>query len=161
MCALRLLSKTVPRITDRTFKRKYIALGRIVTHWKDIMGDKMVAYAQPLKIHYRKPKRKGDKPLATLEIAASSSHSSLLIMQKGVLLEKINHIFGEQWITDIKFVHVPSNTPEKVKKRTKPLTTDEKNSLSHMLEMVEDEDIKQRLMAMGEALLKDKNLQDT
>jgi hypothetical protein len=160
MCALKLISTIVPKVADRTFKRKYIALGRIVTHWKDIMGDKMALYAQPLKIHYRKPKRKGDKPTATLEIAASSSHSSLLIMQKGVLLEKINHIFGEQWITDIKLVHTPTNTPEKVKKRTKPLTTDEKNSLSHMLETVEDDDIKKRLMTMGEAFLKDKKSQD-
>lgn len=156
MCALKLISKSVPHVTDKTFKRKYIALGRIVTHWKDIMGDKMASYAQPLKIHYRKPKRKGDKPTATLEIAASSAHSSLLIMQKGVLLEKINHIFGEQWISDIKFVHAPANAKtEKPKKKTIPLSIDEKNSLSHMLEMVEDPAIKERLEKMGYSLLQD------
>lgn len=119
------------------------------------MGEKMAEYAQPLKIHYRKPKRKGDKPEATLEIAASSAHASLLIMQKGVLLEKINHIFGERWITDIKFVHTPANAAEKPKKQTKPLTEEEKNSLSHMLEMVEDPAIKKRLENMGAALLED------
>lgn len=158
MCALKLLSDAVPRVTGKTFKRKYIALGRIVTHWKDIMGEKMAAYAQPLKIHYRKPRRKGDKPEATLEIAASSAHSSLLIMQKGVLLEKINHIFGEQWITDIKFVHAPANLPEKQKKQFQPLTEDEKNSLSHMLEMVDDPEIKKRLENMGSALLQDQKI---
>lgn len=155
MCALKLISDSVPRVTDRTFKRKYIALGRIVTHWKDIMGDKMADYAQPLKIHYRKPKRKGDKAQSTLEIACSSSHASLLIMQKGVLLEKINHIFGEQWITDIKFVHAPANAPQKVKPAKKPLTEDEKISLSHMLKGVEDPEIKKRLEAMGSALFQD------
>ena len=160
MCALKLLSDAVPRVTGKTFKRKYIALGRIVTHWKEIMGEKMAAYAQPLKIHYRKPRRKGDKPEATLEIAASSSHSSLLIMQKGVLLEKINHIFGEQWITDIKFVHAPANVPEKQKKHSKPLTADEKNSLSLMLEMVDDPEIKKRLENMGSALLQDLKTQE-
>lgn len=119
------------------------------------MGDKMAAYAQPLKIHYRKAKRQGEKPTATLEIAASSAHSSLLIMQKGLLLERINQIFGEQWITDIKFVHAPANIIEKPKKRRIPLTEAEKNSLSQMLEMVEDPAMKERLEKMGAALFQD------
>lgn len=155
MCALKLISDAVPKVTDKTFQRKYIALGRIVTHWRDIMGEKMAAYAQPLKIHYRKPKRKGDKPEATLEIAASSAHASLLIMQKGVLLEKINHIFGERWVTDIKFVHAPANAPEKPSKVTKPLTEAEKNSLSQMLETVDDPELRARLATLGEAFYQD------
>ncbi len=160
MCALKLISDSVPRVTGRTFKRKYISLGRIVTHWKDIMGEKMAAYAQPLKIHYRKPRRKGDKAEATLEIAASSAHSSLLIMQKGVLLEKINHIFGERWITDIKFVHAPVKAPEKQKKQIPPLTEEEKNSLSHMLETVEDPEIRKSLQNMGSAFFQDLKTQE-
>lgn len=157
MCALKLVSNAVPKVTNKTFKRKYIALGRIVTQWREIMGDKMAAHAQPLKIHYRKPKRKGDKPSATLDIAASSTYSSLLIMQKGVLLEKINHIFGEQLVTDIRFVHQVTNSNEKPPKKTTPLTEAEKNSLSMMLDKIEDNELKQRLGSMGEALLKDKH----
>ena len=156
MCALKLISDSVPRVTDKTFKRKYISLGRIVTRWKDIMGEKMAYIAQPLKIRYRKPCRKGDPAEAILDIAASSANASLLVMQKGVLLEKINHIFGEQLITDIRFVHVPANIPEKLKKQTKPLTIEEKNSLSHMLKDIEDDAIRERLETMGKALLQDK-----
>lgn len=155
MCALKLISTAVPKVTDKTFKRKYIALGRIVTHWKDIMGERMAAQAQPLKIHYRKPKRKGDKPEATLEVATTSANASLLIMQKGVLLEKINHIFGEQWVTDIKFVHTPANEINKPRKQTKPLTEEEKNTLSLMLKEIDDPDLKQRLENMGSALFED------
>lgn len=155
MCALKLLSTAVPKVTDKTFKRKYIALGRIVTHWKDIMGEKMADYAQPLKIHYRKPKKKGDRPVATLEIAASSSHASLLIMQKGLLLERMNRIFGEEWISDIKFVHTPANKIVKPTKTKAPLTEDEKKSLSDMLEMVEDPAMRERLQNMGASLLQD------
>ncbi len=157
MCALKLVSTAVPKVTKKTFKRKYIALGRIVTQWGDIMGEKMAAHAQPLKIHYRKAKRKGDRPTARLDIAASSAYSSLLIMQKGVILEKINHIFGEQLVTDIKFVHQVTNRKEKPPKITKPLTEVEKNSLSGMLDGIEDNELKQRLASMGEALMQDKH----
>ncbi len=153
MCALKLVSDAVPKVTDKTFKRKYIALGRVVTHWEDIMGEKMAQVAQPLKIHYRKAHRKGDKPTATLDIAVSSSQASLLIMQKGVLLEKINHVFGEQWITDIKFVHNSANMPLKEAKVKKILSEDKKTVLSNMLDVVEDAEIKERLAKMGRGVL--------
>ena len=156
MCALRLISDAMPKVADKVFKRKFIALGRLVTRWPDIVGEKMASQAQPQKIRYRKPKRKGEKGEAILEIATSSTNASLLIMQKGMLLEKINYLFGDAWITDIKFMHVPANAPPKRKKQTKSLTIEEKNSLSHMLESIEDPDIKEKLMNMGKSLLEDK-----
>ena len=157
MCALKLISSAVPKVTNKTFKRKYIALGRIVTQWREIIGEKMADHAQPLKIHYRKPKRKGDPPRATLDIAASSAQASILIMQKGLLLEKINHIFGEALVTDIRFVHqtTAQSKTSSTKKHLQPLTQEEKNSLSNMLDAVEDDELKSRLSSMGEALLKD------
>jgi hypothetical protein len=155
MCALRLISDSAPKVADKIFKRKYIALGRIVTRWQDIMGEKMAAQAQPQKIHYRKPRKQGDKPEATLEIATSSANASLLIMQKGMLLEKINYIFGERWITDIKFVHIPSNAALPQKARTKPLTMDEKTRLSQMLGDIEDPELKEKLERMGRSLMED------
>lgn len=156
MCALRLVSNAVPKVTDKTFKRKYIALGRIVTQWREIMGDKMAAHAQPLKIHYRKPKRKGDPVSATLDIAASSAQASLLTMQKGVILEKINHVFGERLITDIRFVHQTTKEMVIKPKITKALTLEQKNSLSSLLNNIEDSELKQRLGSMGEAFYQDK-----
>ena len=120
------------------------------------MGEKMANMAQPLKIRYRKPRRKGDRAEAILDVAASSANASLLVMQKGVLLEKINHIFGEELVTDIHFVHTPANAPVKPKKQTKALTEDEKNSLSRMLKDIEDDAIRERLEIMGKALLQDK-----
>lgn len=128
MCALRLLSETVPFVTGKTFARKYIALGRIVTHWEDVIGSRMAKIAQPLKIHYRKPsqtgqKQKDKKGEATLDIAVSSADSVLLSMQKGLILERINQLFGHNWITDIRFVHTAPAAPEKTTrtpKRSRP-----------------------------------------
>lgn len=156
MCALKLLSDAVPRVTDKTFKRKFMALGKLLARWEDIMGKQMASQAQPLKIRYRKPKKKGDRPEATLDVATSSAHASLLTMQKGMLLEKINYIFGEALVTDIRFVHTPANLEETNFKKSKPLSPDEENTLSQMLEGIEDEDIRERLLNMGTAFLQDK-----
>jgi len=157
MCALRLLSDTVPRVTDKTFKRKFVALGQLLARWEDIMGKQMASQAQPLKIRYKKPKRKGDRAEATLDVATTSAHASLLTMQKGMLLEKINYIFGQALVTDIRFVHTPiDNMDSKINKPKANLTSEEENTLSEMLESIEDEDIRARLLEMGTAFFKDK-----
>lgn len=155
MCALKIISDSVPKVTDKVFQRKFVALGRIVTRWEDIVGPKLAQLAQPQKIRYRKARKKGDKPHAVLEIATSSANASLLIMQKGMLLEKINYIFGDDWITDIKFVHYAANQTPTPQKKTKSLTEDEKKRLSQMLDDIEDPDIKEKLMNMGQSLLED------
>lgn len=156
--ALKPLSDTVPKVTAKTFQRKFVQLGRIVEHWEDIVGPDMAAKAQPLKIHYRKKKGQKKKVEATLEIAASSADASIFIYQKDIIKMKINQIFGDEWITDIKFKHITPDVkkaPSPKKRKTKLSANEEKN-LSEMLENIDDPDIKSRLQSLGEALLKDK-----
>lgn len=157
MCALRLLSESIPKVTDKTFSRKFISLGRIVTHWAEIMGADMASKAQPLKIHFRKPKTARSLPQTTLDIAVSSADAVLLTYQKDVILEKINRVFGERWITDIKFVHMPDNRPATRPKPRKTLTDDQKSHLSQLLEGVTDPDIKARLESFGLSMLEREN----
>lgn len=154
--SMQLLSRSVPAILSKTFERKYIALGRIVTHWKEIIGEDFAERAQPAKIHYARPKHPKQKPTATLDIAASSADCSVLVYQKDVILQRINRIFGSQWVSDVKFIHVEPKKALKPPKRTKNLTQDEKKYLSQMLEKVDDPDLKVRLASFGKALLQEK-----
>ena len=106
MCALKLISDSVPHVADKIFARKFVALGRIITHWSEIMGEDLARKAQPLKI-----------------------------------------------------VHTPANRANKPKvpKTKKPLSVEQKNTLTSMLDMVEDSEIKERLERFGKAFLQDKN----
>jgi hypothetical protein len=160
---MRPLSEATARIAGKSFERKYIALGRIVKQWDEIVGHKLADKAQPVKIHYRK-KTTHNKAQATLEIAASSADATLLHYQKELILERINQIFGENWVTGIKFVQIASNNSarkpgQKIGLRRKmakaPLTTAEKKTLSGMLISIEDHDIKARLEKLGQAILND------
>ena len=150
------VSKSVPAVLGKTFQRKYIALGRIVTHWKEIIGEEYAERAQPAKLRFFKPKNPKEKATATLEIGASSADCAVLVYQKDVILQRINQIFGESWVRDIKFVHHEPRIPIKPQKRTKNLTETEKNHLSQMLEVVEDLDLKEILTRFGQAFLQDK-----
>ncbi len=131
-----------------------MTLGRIVTQWDNIVGEKMANAAQPVKIHVRKPKSKNAKPEVTLEIAASSADCTLLQMQKDLILQRINLIFGDQWVTDIKFSHVSrSHKPPKSRRKKTKISAEKETALEELLEKIEDPDIKERLKAMGHGVL--------
>lgn len=150
---MRPISEATARVSGQSFSRKYVSLGRVLSCWKEIVGDKLANKAQPVKINYRK-REKGGNPVAILDIAASSADSTLLHYQKDLILARINQIFGDQWVTAIRFVAAPVNTkPGKVKKTRIPLTEDEKNHLSGMLETLADPDLKSRLETLGTAIM--------
>lgn len=139
----------------KAFERKYIALGRIVTQWREIIGEEYAERASPAKIHYFKPKNPKEKPKATLDIAASSADCAVLVYRKDLILQRINQLFGDNWVTDIKFQHVEPKAKTKPQKRTKPLTEDEKNHLSQLLDGVDDPDLKDRLSRLGQSILQE------
>lgn len=154
---MRPLSESTSRIAGKNFSRKYIAIGRIVKNWDEIVGANLADKAQPIKIQYRKARKKGQKLTATLEIAASSADATLLHYQKDLILERINQIFGDKWITAIRFVNVSVNTAplsrHKRKKSHPPLTINEKKTLSTMTDIVADAEIRQKLEHLGLAIL--------
>lgn len=152
---MRPLSEATSRVTGTSFGRKYVALGRILSHWKDIVGAELAHKAQPVELHYRKAKE-AKAPTVSLDIATSGSDATLLHYQKDLILERINQIFGERWIQAIRFVSVPSNEPKiKARKSRTPLTGEEKNHLSGMLAPIEDEEMRRTLEGLGQAVMLD------
>jgi hypothetical protein len=155
---MRPINEASSRILSQNLSRKYIALGRIVSQWTEIMGAEFAEKAQPIKLNYRK-NGNGKTPSATLDIATTSANATVLAYQKGVILERINRIFGDQWITDIRFVASTANQdrPEIKKKPPNPLTSEQKKSLSGMLDLIEDQDMKIKLERLGQAIMTEQN----
>lgn len=155
---MRPLSEATSRVSSKNFDKKYIALGRIVNQWADIVGSDFADKAQPVKLNYRKKK---DKKIVTLDIATSASYSTILSYQKDLILQRISQIFGDNFITDIKFVaSTLPQTPLNSKKQNAPLTKAQKNDLSKLLEGIDDEEFREKLESFGIAFLEDYNQQD-
>lgn len=155
MSGPRLISEAIPGVTGKVFSRKYIMLGRLVTHWHDIVGADLAGKTQPMKIRYIKPKN-GDKATASLDIATSTADATLLHYQKDLILERINQIFGDRWVTAIRFVPMASNAPLKApRKPPRALSLNEKTYLSGLLDGVSDPEIQERLKNLGSAILQD------
>ena len=165
MSDLRPLSASISQLTSATFSKKFVALGRLLNQWDDIVGPEMAVKTQPVKIHYRKPKTKGETPQATLDIAASSADAAVLHYQKELIMERINQIYGDRWIHGIRFVHVAGNSNEQAatlaKSALKPLSEADKQELAAFLSMIDDEDLRIRLEKLGQSVLrKERNLRN-
>jgi hypothetical protein len=155
MSDLRPLTASLSRLTSDTFSKKFVALGRILNNWNDIIGAELAVKAQPVKIHYRKPKTKGENPQATLEIAASSADAAVLHYQKELILARINQIFGDSWITAIRFVHIPSNSDADSPAFSRPVQVkaEDMEHLQTILNEIEDDEIRNRLEKLGQSVL--------
>ncbi|MBU0859859.1 MAG: DUF721 domain-containing protein [Alphaproteobacteria bacterium] len=158
----RLISESVPRVAGQAFGRKYIMLGRLVTHWPDIVGEDMAALVQPIALKYRSGKKKdakaGDKPTEfTLEIATDNAAAMVMRYRTDLILARINQIFGADWITAIRFVPKATDGQRnnRFAKPPKPLTPDQKQSLSNMLKDVPDPELQERLQRLGSAIWQD------
>lgn len=158
MYGLRLLADSIPKVTGQVFSRKYTMLGRLVTRWDDIVGKELADKTQPVKIRYIKSRKADGKATASLDIATSSADATLLHYQKDLILERINQIFGDRWITAIRFVPMAANAPPapgRALKCRKPLTSDEKENLTNALSVIEDPELLKRLEGLGTAILQD------
>lgn len=157
MSDLRPLSSMVSKLTSVTFSKKFVAIGRILNMWNDIVGPEMAVKTQPAKINYRKPKDKGEKPEATLDIAASSADAAVLHYQKDLILERINQIFGDKWVTGIRFVHVAQNSNDTDMTGRLPLprlSEADKDAIKASLSHIQDEEIRISLEKLGQSVLR-------
>lgn len=156
MYELKPISDSVARLTKESFSRKFVSLGRILTQWEDIVGSEMADKSQPVKLNYRKPKAANETPQATLDIAVSSADAAVLHYQKDLILERINQLFGDRWITGVKFVHLPFTPRKKEAEAPKQRvpTEEDLQNLEALLATVEDEDIKKRLERLGQGVLR-------
>lgn len=119
------------------------------------MGKEFASLAQPVKLNYRKA-GKGKKGYAILDIATSAANATVLSYQKGVILERINSLFGNDWIKDIRFVASElADKPLEPKKVKPPLSPKDKKFITETLDQIEDPDIKEKLKSLGKAIITD------
>lgn len=153
---MRRLSDATLSVVGRNCSRKFVSIGRIVKAWDEIMGERFASKAVPQRIQYRKGRKKTDSPIAILEIATTSADATMMHYQKEVILQRIESVFGDAWVADIKFVAADlSKRSVLVKKQRRPLTGEQKNHLSSMLDGVSDQAIYERLASLGEGVLRE------
>ena len=154
MSSLRPIARSVKQVTSKVCEKKFISLGRVLALWGDIIGEEISAYAEPSGIKVRKVGRGKNQVFEkTLKISVVPAQSMKLAYRKGMILERINRLLPYEGITDLEFVPVARKIDVKIKKAEKDLSDNEKNYLSSVLDDIEDGEIKERLLSMGQSML--------
>lgn len=160
MSYLKPVARSVKDVTSKVCQKKFISLGRVLDNWTDIIGEEMSQHAQPsaIKVH-RKGHGKNIRYDKTLKISVSPALATTLSYRKGMIMERINRTLPNEGIVDIEFIASTNKIVKKQNKKKKPLSEDEKNYLSSVVDDMEDNEIKERLQSMGKSFLKKKHEQ--
>jgi hypothetical protein len=160
MSYLKPIARSVKDVTSKVCQKKFISLGRVLDNWSDIIGEEMAIHAEPAAISvHRKGQGKNATYDKTLKISVAPAHSTALSYRKGMILERINRVLPREGIVDVIFVSSTKKIEKTRKEKKKPLSEDEKNYLSSVLDDMEDDEIKERLQSMGKSFLNKKNEQ--
>lgn len=155
---MRHLSEPAGRVSKKNFSSKYVALGRIISDWDSIIGADMVKYAQPVRLNTRQYKNRRSKPECVLDIACSSSHAMILQYQKTLILERMATIFGNCWVTDIKFRPAQTLKQKQINKpviNRRNLCDQDHDFIDKTIESLDDTAIKSTLRRMGQYILQE------
>jgi len=153
----RVLSNVVKGISDPIFGKKSMLYSQLITNWAKIVGQNISGYTLPLALKFRKQKDQKHNS-AVLKMGVTSAHAQNALMQKAILIEKINQFMGFQAVLDIEIQHMSqnlidkrpinrSNTPLK-----KPLSTDQTQAINSTIENIEDDALKTALERFGRAI---------
>lgn len=148
-------SALLKRSVQDVSSRRGFAQSRILTHWEDIVGQDIARIATPVKVSYTK----GGLG-ATIVLLCSGVNAPLLEMQKPVIHERVNAVYGYNAISRVRITqtsaHGVDNTDElrEKQKATSPQATvalEEKSK--KMVESVENPRLSAALEKLAQNVL--------
>lgn len=147
---LRMLSASVPKLTDRAIRRRGFVEAAVIHRWSAIVGPDVASWCVPDRIAFPRDRRFG----ATLHLQVQGARALELQHMEPVLLERINTVFGYSAIARISIRQGPA--PRQEQPRRKParkLERHEESWISGQVGTVRDPRLKDALEALGRAVL--------
>lgn len=123
-------------ITKDIFKKRGFKEQKILTNWKDIVGDEIGSYTIPESLTQNK----------LLIVKCSSSHALEFQYAIPKIIDRISFMMGYKAITNIKIKQgTIENENKTIIKKKNTLSTKENNILKSILNKVKDEKLKENL----------------
>lgn len=139
----------------------------IIGVWDEIVGPEFEQCSRPEKIIWPRqrslrgsassaqsdPESGGGLEPGQLTIACEGSRALFLSHQQSEIISRINAFFGFPAINRIKIVQKAIQKHDKIRKKPRKLQKNERQELNGMLDGMEDDNLKQALTKLGEAVL--------
>ncbi len=150
------MSGLIKRPVQTAGEKRGFAVMRLLTHWKEIVGEDLAARATPVKMGYS---REGFG--ATLTILVTGSNAPMVQMQLPQIRDRVNACYGYSAISRVAITqtapvgfHEGQAAFEHAPARTKPKVTDEvRRASTELSDGVTDEGLKAALHRLGQNVL--------
>ena len=141
------IGKAAMRLTRKAIPKKGATLGRLKVQWSEIVGEQLARLCRPEKLI----PAKGGRRLTLTVIPAAAG---LVQHQSEMIRQRVSVAAGGD-ITAIKILQGHLTTPSQRAKpsRSVPLTPEQRDALVASARAIEDEKLRDALLALGEAVL--------
>ncbi|RDI55150.1 DUF721 domain-containing protein [Microvirga subterranea] len=133
------------------------ATSDIIMAWREIVGDRLAAFTQPLKIEWKRksphadPEARADP--ATLVIRVEGAFALEMQHMAPVVIERVNAYYGWRCIGKLVLKQGPVRRLEKKKPAPPVLGPEERRRLDGLLAPIEEDALKAALDRLGQAVV--------
>ncbi len=145
---LRSVARAADTITRPAFGQRGFALGALLTHWPQIVGERLVDQCQPEKLHF--VQGKGDN--GTLWVRVDGAAALEFQHMQPVLIARINAQCGFRAVAALRIVQGPV-TPRPVEPAPpRPLQAAEKRTVQAEVAQIDDPELRAALERLGSGI---------
>ena len=133
------------------------ATSDIIMAWPEIVGDRLAAFSQPLKIEWKRKSPHADPAArpdpATLVVRVEGAFALEMQHMAPVVIERVNAYYGWRCIGKLVLKQGPVRRLEKKKQASPVLGPEERKRLDGLLAPIEEDALKAALDRLGQAVV--------
>lgn len=111
------LADLVAGCVSDAFARQGFTSCEIVTHWEDIVGPDIAAFAEPIRMQWIRTRDPDESTPATLVLRVEGPAAIEIQHQSGVIIERVNRYFGWQAVGSLALRQAPLTRRRRKPKR--------------------------------------------
>ncbi len=146
----------VAGIARDIFKKRGFGQNHILAHWPAIIGEALAEFSSPEKLAFPRMPNEGRGPQegATLTIRVDGPVALEIRHLEPQIIERINRYYGYSAVARLKLVQGPlPPRPKSRRKKFRPLTQSERDTLIHSLAPISEPDVRSALERLGQRIL--------
>ena len=133
------------------------ATSDVIMAWPDIVGERLAAFTQPLKIEWRRKAPHADPQArpdaATLVVRVESAFALELQHLAPAIIDRVNTYYGWRCIGKLVLKQGPVRRPEKKRPPARTLSPADREKVSAALEPIAEERLRAALDRLGQAVV--------
>ncbi|WP_210497245.1 DUF721 domain-containing protein [Microvirga antarctica] len=139
--------------------RQGFATSDIIVAWPEIVGERLAAFTQPLKIEWKRkgphadPDAKADP--ATLVVRTESAFALEMQHLAPIVIERVNTHYGWRCIGRLILKQGPVQRTEKIKRRPPSLSDDDRARIAAATRPIAEDGLRSALDRLGVAIVGD------